>query len=238
MCADRDRSAPAGHRAMPLYLMAKAPVPGEVKTRMAPRLDPEQSAQLAHLMLVQTVAAACRHWPGVVTLCVWPDPDHPAFTRLAAKHGIKVTTQIDADLGVRMMAALKQGIAHAGGAAVMGCDVPHCPGEILARAHALLVGGENPLGPAADGGFYLLGLQRGAGADESAGDETAVEEAPIEALFNGVRWGGSAQLDEVRARAVAAGLRFCELPTVRDIDRYPDLEWLAGIDDAYKRFVE
>ena len=235
MCADRDRPTPAGHRAMPLYLMAKAPVPGEVKTRMAPRLGPEQSAQLAHLMLAQTVATACRHWPGVVTLCVWPDPDHPAFTRLADKHGIKVTTQIDADLGARMMAALKQGIADAGGAAVMGCDVPHCPGEILARAHALLVGGENPLGPAADGGFYLLGLRPGADADA---DETDVEESPLDALFSGVRWGGSAQLDEVRARATVAGLRFCELPTLRDIDRYPDLEWLAGIDDAYKRFVE
>ena len=226
MCADRDR-------AMPLYLMAKAPVPGKVKTRMAPRLGPEQSAQLAHLMLAQTVAAACRHWPGVVTLCVWPDPDHPAFTQLAAKHGIKITTQIDADLGARMMAALKRGIADAGGAAVMGCDVPHCPGEILARAHALLVGGENPLGPAADGGFYLLGLRPGADADA---DETDVEESPLDALFSGVHWGGSAQLDEVRARATVAGLRFCELPTLRDIDRYPDLEWLAGIDDAYKRF--
>lgn len=216
---------------MPLYLMAKAPVAGKVKTRMAPRLGPEQSAQLARLMLEQTVAAACRHWPGAVTLCVWPDPDHPVFTQLADKHDLAVTIQIEADLGARMMRALKQGIAHAGGAAVMGCDVPHCPEEILARAHAMLVGGENPLGPAADGGFYLLGLRRGDGA--GAG-EASVDEA----LFSGIRWGGPAELDEVRARAMAAGLSFGELPTLRDIDRYPDLEWLAGIDDAYKHFVE
>ena len=206
--------------------MAKAPVAGQVKTRMAPQLDPRQSAKLADLMMAQTVDTACRHWPGEVTLCVWPDPDHPAFRRLAAEHSINVTTQIDADLGARMLAALRQGIAGAGAAVVMGCDVPHCPGEILAQAHALLAAGESPIGPSRDGGFYLLGLQRFEAA--RAG----------ETLFRGVRWSGASQLDEVRARAAAAGVRFCELPALRDIDHYPDLEWLAENDDAYKPFVE
>ena len=216
--------------AMPLYLMAKAPVPGKVKTRMAPHLSPEQSAELAHLMLAQTAAIARRHWPGPVTLCVWPDPDHPAFTELAQQHHLTVTTQINADLGARMMHALRDGLARAGGAAVLGCDVPHCPGEILARAHAMLVGAENPLGPAQDGGFYLVGLQRG-------GDDTPGDATRFDGLFNGIRWGGRGQLVEVRVRARAAGMRFCELPVLRDIDHYADLEWLAAMDDAYQRFV-
>ena len=221
MCAEACITKPAG---LPLYLMAKAPVAGEVKTRMQPQLTPEDSATLARLMLEQTADTARRHWPGEVVLCVWPDPDHPAFRHLARQH--KITTQIDADLGSRMMAALKQGFADAGGAAVMGCDVPHCPGEILAAAHASLVRGENPLGPSQDGGFYLIGLQREAAT--GAG----------ETLFSGVRWSSPAALAEVRARAADAGVRFCELPTLRDIDHYPDLEWLAGIDRAYKRFIE
>ncbi len=202
--------------------MAKAPTPGEVKTRMGPQLGPRQSAQLARRMLEQSVATACRHWPGEVTLWVWPDAGHPVFARLAGKHRHRLTLAIqpDADLGARMMQALKTGIARAGCAAVMGCDVPQCPGAVLAEAHALLVRGENPLGAAEDGGFYLLGLQR---ADD--------------ALFSGVRWGGGAALAEVRARARGAGLRFAELPRLRDIDRYPDLEWLAGIDAAYRRFL-
>ncbi len=212
-------------RAIPLYLMAKAPVAGAVKTRMLPKLDAEQAASLARLMLEQTVDTACRRWPGEVTLCVSPDPDHPLFRRLTRKHRIKITTQIDADLGARMMDALTHGIAQAGGAAVMGCDVPHCSGEILAQAHALLAGGENPLGPSQDGGFYLIGLQR----------DNATR--AFDSLFSGVDWSGSAALQQVRARAATAGLSFYELPTLRDIDRYPDLEWLAEVDDAYKRFV-
>ena len=216
MCADRF----AKNRAIPLYLMAKAPLPGEVKTRMQPHLGRRQSARLAQLMLEHTVDTACRHWRGEVTLCVWPNPDHPVFTRLAGKHQLAVTTQIDADLGTRMMQALKQGIARSGCSAVMGCDVPHCPAEILAEAHAMLVRGENPVGPAEDGGFYLIGLHR---ADES--------------LFRGVNWGGGAELEQVRERAQCAGLRLAELPPLRDIDHYPDLEWLAGIDDAYRRFL-
>lgn len=221
MCADL-----AGARAVPLCLMAKAPVAGAVKTRMHPQLDAAHAADLARLMLEQTVAVARCHWPGVVTLCVSPDPSHPAFTQLADQHHLAITTQINADLGARMLAALRQGIADAGAAAVMGCDVPHCSGEILARAHALLVGGENPIGAAQDGGFYLLGLQR----DDAvrAGD----------ALFGGVKWSSATALAEVRARAATAGVDFHALPTLRDIDHYADLEWLASIDDAYKRFVE
>ena len=227
MCADAadddamrtDRSPPA--RAIPLYLMAKAPQAGEVKTRMRPELNPAESAQLARLMLEQTVDKACRHWPGEVALCVSPDPDHPAFARLARKHRLAVTPQADADLGGRMMTALTHGIARAGCAAVLGCDVPHCRGDILVSAHAMLARGDNPVGPAADGGFYLIGLQRG--VDES--------------LFNGIDWNEAATLAAVRARAAAAGVRLCELPPLRDIDRYPDLQWLAGVDAAYQPFV-
>ena len=207
--------------AIPLYLMAKAPRAGQVKTRMRPELNAETAARLARLMLEQTVENACRHWPGEVALCIWPRAGHPAFTRLAAKHQLAVTVQADTDLGGRMLAALDRGIARAGGAAVMGCDVPHCPGEVLAAAHALLARGENPVGAAEDGGFYLLGLRR---ADA--------------ALFDGVRWSGPEVLDAVRARAAAAGVRLRDLPPLRDIDRYCDLQWLAGVDAAYQPFLD
>ncbi len=209
---------------IPLYLMAKAPVPGQVKTRMAPEIGPRQSAKLARLMLAQTVANACRHWRGEVALCVWPRHAHPVFVQLAERYRLTITSQIDADLGSRMMAALKQGIARAGRAAVMGCDVPHCPGEILAGAYAMLARGENPVGPAEDGGFYLIGLSNLSRAENS--------------LFNGICWDDPAPLQQVRENALSAGLHLSDLPPLRDIDRYADLQWLAGIDDAYKPFVQ
>jgi len=190
--------------------MAKAPLPGQVKTRMQPELSPEQAARLARVMLEQSVETVCRHWPGEVTLCVWPNPGHSVFQRLVARY----------DLGTRMMTILKQGILRSGSAMVMGCDVPHIPPACLTEAHAMLVRGENPVGPADDGGFYLIGLHR---ADE--------------VLFEGIRWGGSTVLDAVRKRAARAGVELSELPSLRDIDRYPDLQWLAGTDHAYQQFL-
>jgi hypothetical protein len=44
-------------------------------------------------------------------------------------------------------------------------------------------------------------------------------------------------LDAVRKRAASAGVELSELPSLRDIDQYPDLQWLAGIDHAYKQFL-
>ena len=205
---------------IPLYLFAKAPRAGEVKTRMQPQLSATAAARLAQFMLEQTVENACAHWPGAVALCVAPRLDAPAFARLAARHRIAVTLQTGGDLGCRMQAALAAGIARAGAAAVMGCDVPHCPGAALAEAHALLVRGENPVGATVDGGFYFLGLQRAEAA-----------------LFAGVAWSGAAVLETVRARAAAAGLQLTDLPRLRDIDHYADLQWLAGVEPAYRRFV-
>lgn len=205
---------------LPLYLFAKAPRAGAVKTRMQPQLDAGVAAQLAARMLEDTAQNACANWPGEVALCVWPGVDEPVFARLAARHGIAVTAQTGADLGARMLHALARGIAGAGAAAVMGCDVPHCPGAVLARAHALLARGENPIGGCADGGFYLLGLQR---AEPR--------------LFAGVAWSGRAVLQTVRARAADAGVQLTDLPPLRDIDRYADLQWLARADSAYRRFV-
>lgn len=205
---------------IPLYLMAKAPVSGAVKTRMQPQLDRAQSVQLAHVMLQQSARNACRHWRGEVSLCALPQPTHPAFRQLLADYPLAHATQRGENLGARMLQALKQGIARAGCAAVIGCDVPHCPGDILLAAHAMLARGENPVGPTEDGGFYLLGLQR---AEQT--------------LFNGVQWGGGDEWAAVRARASAVGMRFAELPRLRDIDRYADLQWLAEMDSAYQQFV-
>lgn len=212
---------PAERGPLPLLLFAKAPRAGEVKTRMRPHLTADAAAQLARKMLEDTVAGACAHWPGEVALCVRPRADAPVFAELAARHGIAVTVQTGADLGARMLNALSAGIARAGAAAVMGCDVPQCPAAVLAAAHALLVRGENPVGGCADGGFYLLGVRR----------------APA-ALFAGVEWSGAAVLATVRARAAAAGITLTDLPKLRDIDRPADLRWLASVAPAYRRFVE
>lgn len=207
---------------IPLYLMAKAPIAGAVKTRMQPELDNAQSVKLASLMLQQSVEVACRHWSGEVVMCAWPQTDHPLFLQLINKYPITIEMQQGAELGARMLHPLKQGIARAGCAAVLGCDVPHCPGEVLDTAHARLKRGENVVGPAEDGGFYFLGLQR-----ECADDD----------LFDGINWGSGSELDVLREHTSAKAIQFSDLPRLRDIDYYSDLEWLATRDASYQQFL-
>lgn len=215
------KPTPSRRAAIPLYLMAKAPIAGLVKTRMQPEISPAQSACLARLMFAQTVITACRNWHGEVVLCVTPNPDHPMFVQTAAEHQLNIITQINTDLGTRMMHALAHGIARAGCAAVMGCDVPHCAGEIFSDAHAMLARGENPLGRSQDGGFYLIGLQH-----------------TNESLFSGIQWGTQDAWSAVSMRGRRAGVYFSALPTLRDIDHYADLQWLASVDAAYQPFLK
>lgn len=186
-----------------LNLFARDPVAGVAKTRLIPSLGPEGAARLAARMIELTVNTALSHWPGPVRLLLWP-PESVARCALSAR--LPVSAQIGADLGERMAAALS--LSPEGGAptAVLGCDVPHVGGEMLANAAALLAAGHNVVGPAVDGGFYLLGLQRGVGE-----------------LFESIDWGSGSVYRRLSANAARCGVRLEEIETLRDIDRPDDL---------------
>lgn len=201
---------------IPLYLFAKAPEPGKVKTRMRPQLDNDACAALATRMLVQSASKVVRHWPGPRILCVAPTLDHPRFHELEQEQSFRLLKQIDAGLGDRMLAALADGLEQFGQAVVMGCDVPHIDGAILQQAWRLMQLGDNVIGPAEDGGFYLLG----------------VNASPARA-FTGIEWGGDQVASAVLRQGLEEGIAFTHLPTLRDIDRYDDLLWLVDRDIEY-----
>ena len=81
---------------IPLYLFAKAPEPGRVKTRMQPYLDPDMCAALAAQMLDDSARQVSLFWPGRRILCVTPNSSHPQFDRLRREADFEVTEQIDA----------------------------------------------------------------------------------------------------------------------------------------------
>ena len=205
---------------IPLYLFAKAPVAGKVKTRMQPRLSAEACARLAETMLRHSVQTAVEAWPGEVILATTPTSSHPVFDALCLDCGITAVEQRGADLGQRMGNLLRQGIAGAGGAAVMGCDVPHVTGDTLRTCHAEMGRGRNVVGPAADGGFYLLGL---VSLDPS--------------LFSGIEWGGDGVMADLEKNARRLGQDFVTLDSLRDIDKWEDLKWLASRCDRYQEFL-
>jgi rSAM/selenodomain-associated transferase 1 len=193
-----------------LILFAKQPLPGQVKTRLQCDYRPDQVVEIARFLLTATVELAVSSWPSSVYLYAAPDPEHPVFRALAAQFHLELAAQAVGSLGQRMRAALQEGIARRGAAAIMGCDVPHCPWEVVEQAHELLAAGANVLGPTEDGGYYLIGLQQ----------------APA-LLFEDIPWGGREVTQITLARARALGLAFELLPALVDIDTQESLWTVA-----------
>lgn len=199
--------------APPLYLMAKKPVAGMVKTRLETHVDAVEAAEIAAAMIGETVRRAVEAWAGTVTLAVWPDTAHGSIEVLARDYPIALKSQCPGDLGEKMRTELASGIRDHGCAAVMGCDVPHLAPSCLTTACQRLEEGANVFGPSADGGFYLMGVHR-----------------VHERMFDGVRWGEADVASTVLASSRRVGIEFTViLPTVRDIDTWPDLEAAAGL---------
>ncbi len=203
-----------------LILFARAPVVGQVKTRLQPDYSPERAAEIAGFMIRATVELAVSAWPVQVSLYVSPDFDHPLFRELAREFDIRLARQAEGDLGVRMLAALREGIERGGSAAIMGCDVPHAGWDTIDQANAWLARGKNVLGPTEDGGYYFIGLQ----------------EARPE-LFQDIAWGGNQVLEATLARAEQLGMEFDLLEKLRDVDTASDLWLIAQRYEPLKRFL-
>jgi rSAM/selenodomain-associated transferase 1 len=201
-----------------LILFAKSPRAGGVKTRLQPPCTPEQAADLAEILVEETVRAAVASWPGGIELCAWPDTNDPLFNRLELSYGVDLTTQAAGDLGSKMLKAM----VHAGfPCAVMGCDIPHCTPEMYIGAFRALEGGKSVIGPASDGGYYLIGLQ---------------ESRPE--LFDGIHWGGEDVLADTLQRAALTGPRLELLGAHNDIDTFQDLLQIAPAIPRLARWLE
>lgn len=140
-----------------VVVMAKAPRPGLAKTRLAPLLGPDGAAALQAALLTHTAALAASVLPTYVAV---DPPDAAAEVTPLLPAGVPVFGQTGADLGTRMAAAVTQVAARTGGPVlVVGTDVPTLPAATLRTAPDLLADGADAvLGPALDGGYYLIGL--------------------------------------------------------------------------------
>jgi hypothetical protein len=203
-----------------LLLFAKAPVPGEVKTRLQPQFSPERAAEIATFMIRATIEQAVSFWPGDVYVHAWPDLSHPLFAELEQAYHVQLDTQQGVDLGSRMHNALAAAIDRRGAAAVLGCDVPHCPWDVLELAHDMLARGKSVLGPTKDGGYYLLGLQQAAAG-----------------LFMNIDWGTNRVALQTLAQAEQLQIEFEFLPRLRDVDTWGDLSEVAEGYAPLRRFL-
>ena len=221
MHRDEVPSTKAG--AVAVIVFARAPVPGQAKTRLIPVLGAQGAAALAQRMLEHAVAVACNADIGPVEVCVTPDGSHPVFDALHARHRIDLVEQGEGDLGARMNRALERALAKASTAILFGTDLPDLDVHALCSAATALNDHDAVFVPALDGGYGLVGLRH-----------------PAPALFRDIAWSTSEVMPSTRVRAGSIGLRIAELPPVADIDEPGDLHrvpksWLSAANVAPPR---
>ena len=233
-----------------LAVMARAPVPGRVKTRLCPPLDPEQAAEFYECVMrdVLDELAPPAAWD---TWVAYAERSRDYFQQLP-EHRAALLPQRGASLGERMHAVFVD-LCHVGYRQVIlvGSDIPTLKASSVRKACDLLQQGCNTppppldsrfrgndgrgsgndgrgagndgkgagndgrgdvvLGPADDGGYYLIGLGR-----------------PEERLFGGIAWSTASVLEQTLARARELDLRVGTVAGAYDVDVVADLERLVG----------
>lgn len=192
-----------------LQIFSKPPRVGEVKRRLIPALGADGASVLYLQLLEHTLGTATNSgFTGIELWCT--DNSDPAIQALVSRYNIRLQQQSGNDLGERMAGALNVALARAQYAVLIGCDCPALTRDDLRQTAAWMRSGADAvLGPASDGGYYLIALRR-----------------PLLDLFTDIAWGTDQVLETTRTRLRRAGVSWHELPEYRDIDRPEDLQFL------------
>ena len=185
-----------------ITVVGREPIPGEAKTRLVPALGPERAASVYAVMLEHTLSEALATGaPVFLDLAEerrgeWPPPP-----------GVHVGIQRPGDIGCRMASAFAARFTAGLDAVILvGSDIPLLGRGVLSAAIAALDRTPVVLGPATDGGYYLVG-QRAPGHD----------------LFEGIPWSSSDTLDATRRRLELLDIRHEEVEWLSDVDTPRDL---------------
>ena len=179
-------------------LFAKYPRAGEAKTRLIPALGEDGAAAL-HRRLVERTLGAVQE--SGLPFAVWTTGAPHADFRSWLGEDVELFEQGDGDLGARLSRVPAPAI-------VLGADIPDLSADHLREAAAALADAPVAIGPAADGGYYLLGFSE-----------------PMPFLWTDMRWGTESVLGETLDRLKARDMSYALLDTLRDCDRPEDLAY-------------
>lgn len=191
-----------------LIIFARYPTPGQAKTRLIPALGPAGAARLQHAMTQYTLGLA-RHLrerdPSVQVELRYTGA---APEQVSGLYGgdLMLTDQGPGDLGQRMLQAVRDALDAGRVPVLVGSDCPDLDIATLSTACREIERSDLVLGPADDGGYYLVALRR---AEPS--------------LFAGIPWGTHQVLQRTLAAARRAGLGYTLLHELRDVDEPGDL---------------
>lgn len=179
-----------------LSIFARLPVPGEVKTRLIPALGAEGAARLYARLLAATILAARESG---LDFELRVTGGEPSLFHAIYGEDLSVIPQGEGDLGERMARIEAPGL-------IIGSDCPAMSAPLLIAAAGALSERDVVLGPATDGGYYLVGFKR-----------------PMPFLFNAMEWSTARVLPETLSRLAERRIGPAILPELSDIDTAEDL---------------
>lgn len=190
-----------------LIIFAKAPVLGEVKTRLQPEFSVEQSLKL-HKILVHNTLEKTKELENIeIELCCTPNRNSMFFLHCENNFPVRLTDQLGDELGERMAFACSQALQTSSKVIIIGTDCPELDTSYIEQALQALDKHDAVIGPAADGGYVLLGLKQF-----------------CPGLFSDFSWGTNTVLKQTRDVLKNMGWSWHELETRHDLDRPEDLK--------------
>ncbi len=194
-----------------LVYFTRFPEPGTTKTRLIPALGAEGAADRQRMMTVHTFRQSIPPLEEVETQIRYTGADRPALRQWLGPDHL-YTPQGEGDLGERMARALEEGFNLAYGQVVLcGTDCPAMNSRHTLEAFKALETADLVIGPATDGGYYLIGLSLNGAPEE------------VMRLFEGVEWGTASVRQQTLANAERIGLRVALLEELSDVDEPEDL---------------
>lgn len=200
-----------------VVIFTKAPIPGLVKTRLAGYLTPEECAELYKCFFLDIVASIVKL--GYSLFISFTPSEAEKTARDLVSSSQRIFPQKGKDLGERMFNASRY-MSDLGKTKIIivGADIPSLCADHVVRAVKSLDTFDLCIGPAHDGGYYLIGFKK-----------------PEPMLFKGIDWGTARVLDQTQRRINELGLTCHLLPVLRDVDTIDDLTHLyAQMHDSSK----
>lgn len=200
-----------------LGIFAKQPVPGQVKTRLAAETSPAWAAEVARAFLRDTL----ERMSGVAArrVLAFAPADAEAYFAEIVQGRYELVPQDDGDLGQRMAAFFSRQQENGATATVLiGTDSPTLPAAYIEQAFVALQSADVVLGPATDGGYYLIGCG-----------------PRLPPIFTGIRWSSENVLADTVAQLPAPDWQLALLPPWYDVDTLADWRMLQGHVAALQR---
>ncbi|MEN9415438.1 MAG: hypothetical protein RLZ62_1742 [Bacteroidota bacterium] len=200
-----------------LIIFIKNPEKGKVKTRLASASGDDAALRIYHYLLKKTRSAAlgteCDRllcYSGYIPAAdEWPDAS------------FRKAVQSPGDLGQRMASAFSEAFrSGAQKAVIIGSDCPEIDSGLIRNAFDALEHTDFVVGPACDGGYYLLGMKQF-----------------TPEVFGGIHWSTASVAEETLRLIRSIGRKYTLLPRLSDIDEYDDwVSYISLYPDAAKEF--